>query len=111
MQVQETSNMDTTSLDGIHTTVAWRVEIKRSMEFIPNWSEEEATKEVVTIEERELDEEEEVTPPSMVTNRGCQSLTPTSFSRGCQSPMPAPTPSSSRGKAITFTRKWGRRNH
>ena len=70
--------------------------------------------EVAAAEKRLEEEEEEVTPPTMVTNRGHRLPfpTPSSLVFGeCQSPMLAPWPYSSRGKAITFSHKRGRGNH
>jgi hypothetical protein len=58
-QIQKTPDVDAISLDGIDTTVAWRVEIERPiMESVPKWLHEEAV-----TEEREV-EEEDVPRPS-----------------------------------------------
>ena len=79
--------MEAISLDGIDTTAAWRVEVERPiMELAPVWLEE-------VVEGVEVEEEEEVTPPTMVTSRehGLPPIAPSSSaSRAQQSPLPAP---------------------
>ena len=98
--------MEAISLDGIDTTVAWRVDAERPiMESAPDWLEQEVVEGV--------EEEEEVTPPTPVTSkeRGLPPITPSfSTSRARQSPLLAPPPSSSRGKVVTFSHKRGREN-
>eukprot|EP00253_Pinus_taeda_P013065 PITA_13065 len=65
-QLERTPLVETISLDGIDTTAAWRVEAERPiMESAPDWLEEEVVEWATAIEE------EEVTPPTMVTSRGC----------------------------------------
>ena len=107
--------MEAISLDGIDTTVAWRVEAKRPiMEMAPDCLEQE----VVEGEEKEEEEEEqqeEVTPPTPITTRGCglPRIAPSSStSRAQQSPLPTPPASTSRGKGkvIAFSRKRGKGN-
>lgn len=59
-KLQKTCDVDAISLNGIDTTIAWRVETNRSvMELFLGWLEEEAPKEV----SRKREVEEEVTPP------------------------------------------------
>ena len=54
-----------------------------------------------------------MTPPTPATGRGrgLPPLTPSASSSGAQqSPLPAPPASSSRGKAVIFSRKRGKEN-
>ena len=110
--------MDAILLDGINTSVEWRVESKRPiLESMPDWIQE--------VEGAVAEEEEDVTeqsqPPSSrtptegvvlvsSTGRGHQSLAHAS-STGRRSPVLAPGASSSRGKVITFSHKRGKGNH
>jgi hypothetical protein len=121
-QIQKTPNVDAISLDGIDTSVEWRVESERPiLESMLDWIQEEVEGAVAEEEEAEGDVTEQSPPPSSrtptegvvlgnSTSSGPQSLAPAS-STGRQSLVPTPGASSSRGKAITFSRKRGRANH
>jgi hypothetical protein len=121
-QIQKTPNVDTISLDGIDTSNEWRVEFERPiLESMPDWIQQEVEGAVAEEEEAEGDVTEQSLPPSSrtqtkgvvlgsSTSRGHQSLALAS-STGHQSQVSAPGASSSRGKAITFSRKRGRANH
>jgi hypothetical protein len=121
-QIQKTPDVDAISLDGIDTSVEWRVESERPiLESMPDWIQQEVEGAVAKEEEAEGDVIEQSLPPSSrtrtegvvlgsSTSRGHQSLAPAS-STGRQSQVPTPGASSSRGKAITFSRKRGRANH
>ena len=113
--------MKAISLDAIDTIVAWRIEAERPiMESAPNWIEQEVVEGEEEEEQQQEEQEEQVTPPTTTTGRGrgLPPLAPSasgshfgaSGSRAQQSPLPAPPTSSSRGKAITFSRKRGRGN-
>jgi hypothetical protein len=120
-QIQKTPDVDAISLDGIDTSVAWRVESERPiLESMPDWIQEEVEGAVAgggggggcyRAESATIftDSTEGVVLGSS-TSRGHQSLAPAS-STGRQSPVLALGASSSRGKAITFSRKRGRGNH
>eukprot|EP00253_Pinus_taeda_P027583 PITA_27583 len=111
-QLEKIPNMKAISLDGIDTTVAWRVEVERPlMESSNDWLEQEVVEGVEG-------GEEDVTPPTWATpatnrGRGLPPLAPTSSgSRAQQSPLPTPPASTSRGKenAIAFSRKKSKGN-
>ena len=122
-QIQKTPAVDAISLDGIDTSAEWRVESERPiLESMPDWIQQEVEGAVAEEEEEvEGDVTEQSLPPSSrtrtegvvlgsSTSRGHQSLAPAS-STGRQSQVPTPGASSSRGKAITFSRKRSRANH
>jgi hypothetical protein len=122
-QIQKTPDVDAISLDGIDTSVDWRVESEKPiLESMPDWIQQEVEGAVAEEEEEvEGDVTEQSLPPSSrtrtegvvlgsSTSRGHQSLAPAS-STGCQSQVPTLGASTSRGKAITFSRKRGRANH
>lgn len=74
--------MGATSLDGIDTTAAWRVEADMPlMESANDWLEQEVVE--------GIEGEEEVTPPTRVTPATC---------RGCGIPPIAPSSSASRAQ-------------
>eukprot|EP00253_Pinus_taeda_P034285 PITA_34285 len=122
-QLERTLDMEAISLDGIDTTVAWRVEAERPlMESADDWLEQDVVEGEEEEEEDLEQQEEEVTPPARATpvtsrGRGIPPIAPTSSSlasRAQQTPLPTPpTPASTfrgKGKAITFSRKRGRGN-
>ena len=122
-QMQKTPDVDAISLDGIDTSVEWRVESERPiLESMPDWIQQEVEGAVAEEEEEvEGDVTEQSLPPSSrtqtegvvvgsSTSRGHQSLAPAS-STGRQSQVPTPGASSSRGKAITFSHKRSKGNH
>jgi hypothetical protein len=91
------------------------------LESMSDWIQEEVEGVVAEVEVEEEDVTEQSQPPSSrtptegivlgnSTNRGHQSLAPAS-STGCQNPVLAPGASSSREKAITFSRKRGKGNY
>jgi hypothetical protein len=118
-KIQKTPNVDAISLDGIDTSVEWRESERPILESMHDWIQEEVEGAVAKEEEEDVTEQSQ--PPSSrtstegvvhgsSTSRGHQSLALAS-SIGHQSPVLAPGGSSSRGKAITFSRKRSRGNH
>jgi hypothetical protein len=64
-QIQKTPDVDAISLNGIDTSVEWRVESERPiLESMPNWIQEEVEGEVA---EEEEDVTEQSQPPSSRT--------------------------------------------
>eukprot|EP00253_Pinus_taeda_P018426 PITA_18426 len=123
-QLERTPDMEATLLDGIDTTVAWRVESERPlMESADDWLVQNVVEGKEEEEEEEFEQqEEEVTPPARATSatsrgRGLPPIAPTpssSASRAQWTPLPTPpapaSTSRGKGKAMAFSRKRGRGN-
>jgi hypothetical protein len=87
-EIQKTPDVDAISLDGIETSVEWRVESKRPiLESMHDWIQEEVEGAVVEVEEENATKQ--IHPPSSrtliegvvlgsITSRGHQSLDPSS---------------------------------
>jgi len=112
-------------LDGIDTTVAWRVEAESPlMESTDDWLVQDIVEEEQEDEKEEEEQQEEVTPPARASTstsrgRGLPPIAPTSSSsasRAHQTPLPSPptrapaSTSRGKGKTVAFSCKRGRGN-